>query len=260
MILVTNLEQSVPAPSAISRLLEELSWGGKQGADRLRGGGRYLENVLTAEVLQALDFLPRTAFLAQVFRAASGADRAREVHAAAAEDATVTVLPGPMACAALDPASRTGIEIQPDAIVASPTTYALVEAKHNVTGTFGPHQLARELAHTLLIAPPRVPLLLLILHRPPPIRVQTRGVLCVTEAVSLSIDDVLSVLHAEGHTLSRDEVLDRAPASVAWTTWSTLRDSLGEAVEAFGDGDASIDTAIGRIAGGAIRAIEWHQR
>lgn len=260
MNTVTNLESSVHTPSAIARLLEELSWGGKLGADRLRGGGRYLENVLTAEVLQALDFLPRTAFLAQIFRAASGSDRAREAHAVVAEVATVTVLPGPMACAALDPASLTGIEIQPDSIIASPTTYALVEAKRNGSGTFGPHQLARELAHTLIVAPPRVPLLLLILHRPPPIRVKTRGVLSLTEAISLSIDNVLAVLHAEGHTLARDEVLDRVPTSVAWITWSTLRDALGDAVDAFGTGDASIETSIGRIAGGAIRAIEWHQR
>jgi len=119
MKIVSNPEPNVPIPSAIARLLEELSWGGKQGADRLRGGGRYLENVLTAEVLQALDFLPRNAFLAQIFRAASGADLARERHAAAAEDATVTVLPGPMACAALDPGSRTGI----DTPCSGPATY-----------------------------------------------------------------------------------------------------------------------------------------
>ena len=172
MLPVTTLEPNVPTPSAIARLLEELSWGGKAGADRLRGGGRYLENVLTAEVLQALDFLPRTAFLAHVFRAAQGADRAREEHALAAEDATITVLPGSTPCGARDSANRTAIEIQPDAIITSPTTYALVEAKRNGTGTFGSHQLARELAHTLLVAPPRTPLLLLVLHRPPPIHVQ----------------------------------------------------------------------------------------
>ena len=54
--------------SAIDRLLDELSWEGN--ARKYRGGGRGLENVLTAEVFQALDFLPRDAFLGAVLRGA----------------------------------------------------------------------------------------------------------------------------------------------------------------------------------------------
>jgi hypothetical protein len=259
MSRVTLLEQDLPAPSAIARLLEELSWGGKAGADRLRGGGRHLENVLTTEVLQALDFLPRTAFLARVLRAAHGAERTREEHAVAAEEARITVLPGPTACGTRNSAERSSIEIQPDAIITSPRTYALVEAKRNGAGTFGAHQLARELAHTLLVAPPRSPLLLLVLHSAPPIRVHAHGLLGLTDAVSASIDGVLSVLQAEGHALTRDEVLDRAPTSMAWITWSTLQNALIESVDALGAGDASLTASVHRIAAGAIRAIDWHR-
>ena len=46
---------------AVRCLLDELSWEGN--AWKYREGGLGLENVLTAEVFQALDFLPREAFL-----------------------------------------------------------------------------------------------------------------------------------------------------------------------------------------------------
>ncbi|MBD2648195.1 hypothetical protein H6G92_18560, partial [Nostoc foliaceum FACHB-393] len=42
----------------IGRLLQELSWVGST-IKEYRDGGRGFENVLTAEVFLALDFLPR---------------------------------------------------------------------------------------------------------------------------------------------------------------------------------------------------------
>ena len=60
---MTTLTPAIP--SIIGRLLEELSWTGRL-ITKYRGGGRGFENVLSAEVLQALDFLPRTAFLGSV--------------------------------------------------------------------------------------------------------------------------------------------------------------------------------------------------
>ncbi|HEV8555564.1 MAG TPA: hypothetical protein VGR06_04100 [Actinophytocola sp.] len=57
----------------VGRLLEELSWEGPR-VRQYRFGGRGLENVLTAEVLTALDFLPRRGFLGAVLAAAHGAD------------------------------------------------------------------------------------------------------------------------------------------------------------------------------------------
>ena len=51
--------------SVIGRLLEELSWVGHT-IKSYREGGRGFENVLTAEVFQALDFLPRSNFLGKI--------------------------------------------------------------------------------------------------------------------------------------------------------------------------------------------------
>ncbi len=54
---------SIEDPTVLGRLLEELSW---EGHGRIktayRTGGRGQENVLAAEVLMPLDFLPRSQF------------------------------------------------------------------------------------------------------------------------------------------------------------------------------------------------------
>jgi len=47
---------------------------------------------LTAEVVQALDFLPRAAFMGEILRAAHGAAAARATAAAEVELATVPIV------------------------------------------------------------------------------------------------------------------------------------------------------------------------
>ncbi|MEV6413229.1 hypothetical protein [Kribbella sp. NPDC051718] len=78
--------------SMLGRLLEEISWEGRL-VRGYRNGGRGRENVLTAEVLGPLSYLPRSTFLAAVFRAAHGADETRELIAREAEEARITLLP-----------------------------------------------------------------------------------------------------------------------------------------------------------------------
>lgn len=73
---------STPSSSIVGKLLEEISW---EKARDYRAGGQGRENVLTAEVLVGLDFLPRTHFLGEVIRAAHGAEKARNQLAAEAE-------------------------------------------------------------------------------------------------------------------------------------------------------------------------------
>ena len=80
-------------PSAIGRLLREISWEGKK-TTQYRKGGLGHENVLTTEVFQALDFLPRRLFLGAVLAEATGADSARQQLVAEIEDAELDLLPG----------------------------------------------------------------------------------------------------------------------------------------------------------------------
>jgi hypothetical protein len=77
--------------SAIGRLLQEVSF---EDARSYHDGGTGRENVLTVEVFQALDFLPREGFLGSVTGAAHGANRARERLIEDIENTTVEVLIG----------------------------------------------------------------------------------------------------------------------------------------------------------------------
>ena len=103
-----------PPDSAIGRLLTELSWSGRS-IRQYRHGGAGFENVLTAEVLQALDFLPRATFLGGVLDQAHGADEARKTLAEEIEQAEVTVLPGDLELNPAGHGKRTKVIVQSDA-------------------------------------------------------------------------------------------------------------------------------------------------
>ncbi|ANZ41641.1 hypothetical protein BBK82_42530 [Lentzea guizhouensis] len=109
--------------SVLGRLLEEISWEGSS-VRRYRDGGRGLENVLSAEVLAALDFLPRT-FLGAVVGNAHGADGVRGVLAREVEEAKLSFLPDEFV---LNPDGRSRGEqliVQFDASVATSWCYAI---------------------------------------------------------------------------------------------------------------------------------------
>jgi hypothetical protein len=92
-LLITVMTKPLPRNSSVvGRLLEELSWVGAT-IRNYRNGGRGYENVLTAEALQALDFLPRGAFLGAVLDVAHGADTARAKLISEIEEAKFTLLP-----------------------------------------------------------------------------------------------------------------------------------------------------------------------
>jgi hypothetical protein len=84
--------------------------------------------VTWAEVLTALDYLPRDAYLTNVLRHAHGTSAAAEHAAAEAEAAEIVFLPEEIA---LKPADRSGSQliVQPDAAITSPNTVVLLEAK-----------------------------------------------------------------------------------------------------------------------------------
>jgi hypothetical protein len=152
----------------IGRLLEEISWEGKR-VRLYRHGGRGMENILTAEVLLHLSFLPRTHFLAELLLAAHGAKDALRGIAAQIEDCELSVLPQELK---LQPAE---IVVQPDALLETVGGYVLVEAKRIKKASFQREQLAREYLAVLREAKARDPVLLLILGSPPPVTVKKQG-------------------------------------------------------------------------------------
>jgi hypothetical protein len=230
--------------STIRRLLDEVSWEGN--ASRYRGGGLGRENVLTAEVIQALDFLPRDAFLGQqALRNARGADLARDHAASDVENLLVDVLPGDLELPACQ------IRAQPDALLSSDHSYVFVEAKRIRTAAFQEEQLARELLLTAHHAAGRQPLLLLVLGEPPPIPVRGHGLLGIADAVRLG-----SELMSE--RLGKEVSMPNPLTAVAYSTWTDLADSVVRAADAYQNQDQSAVQAIRRIATSAAEAVSAH--
>ena len=75
------------------------------------------------------------------------------------------------------------VEVQPDAIITTPSVYCLVEAKRIRSSSFQPRQLAREFVMAQQFAGERRPILALLLSAPPPVRVQGRGRLSIRDAI-----------------------------------------------------------------------------
>jgi hypothetical protein len=237
-------------PSIIGRLLEELSWTGKQIIS-YRGGGRGFENVLATEVLQALYFLPRSTFLATTARALhDGSLATRSAFAAEAEEAEFLVLPG--GGMYLEAANIPKVEVQPDAIITTPRVYCLVEAKRIRSSSFQPRQLAREFLMAHQFAGKRRPLLVLLLSSPPPVRVQGRGRLSIRDSIVAALPEVFSTGTDFTGWVSRIE------DTVCWLTWAELAQQIRLTQTSFTSGNPSVDAMVKRITDSLLKSIEWH--
>src|SRR5687768_9343909 len=107
------------SPSIIGRLLEEISWEGN--ATHYREGGRGFENVLTAEVFQALDFLPRTSFLGRIIQTMEGGSpETLNLLAEQVEEACFSLLPGDIVLSEHVSPGESPLCVQPDGILKSP--------------------------------------------------------------------------------------------------------------------------------------------
>ena len=239
------------ASSIVGKLLEEISW---EKARDYRAGGQGRENVLTAEVLIGLDFLPREAFLGRVLRAAHGANEARGSLARKVEELQMQFLPGDFSSGGVDVKSR--LVVQPDAIFETPNTYTLVEAKRIRYGSFQPEQLAREYITLMSRTGPAVPLLLL-LGVAPPVRVKGTGLLEIEEAVGRFLGPVLDRV-ADPLLPSKSELMERIPEIFCWISWPELDDSVRDAVATYSASGSSGDASVQRMAAFVRNAIAWH--
>lgn len=236
--------------SIIGRLLEELSWSGPQIVS-YRGGGRGFENVLSTEVLQALYFLPRSAFLGSVIRAFNGgSSTTRMAFESEAEEADFLVLPG--GGMHLHAENIPKVEVQPDAIITTPNVYCLVEAKRIRSSSFQPRQLAREFLMAHQFAGERRPMLALLLSGPPPVRVQGHGRLSIHEAIVTALPQVFCV----GADFSSWE--SRIEETVFWLAWAELAEQIRLAQSRITFADQSVAAAIKRITSSLLKSIEWH--
>lgn len=241
--------------SAIGQLLDELSWAGRL-VRRMRGGGIGDENVLTTEVMLALDLLPRSAFLGAVIAAACGADHARAVVVEGIEAAEVLVLPGDRTACRRGEPDADPVRVQPDTIIRSTDSWVFVEAKsQQPRATFQPEQLARELVVTLEQARERHPLLLLVLGSPPPVKVRGRGASAIREAIAT---DLAAVTRLQPDSPDLQQLVDRVDEVVAWTTWNEIAAVVTNALPSVTTGNGSVDAGVHRAARLLLDAVERH--
>lgn len=241
----------VTAMSMVGKLLEEVSW---EHATSYRQGGRGRENVLSAEVLMALDFLPRDRFLGAAIRAAKGADHARNVLVNEIEEAELRFLPGDMTLAP----NRSGndqLVVQPDALITSPGSFVLVEAKRVRSSSFQPEQLAKEYVATTAHAATRTPLILL-LGAVPPVLVRGRGRMSLEDAISAELESVL--LRANNEQLALEGLVERIHDVFCWITWTELSAVIGNQAADFSTSDPSVNASVRRLAKSLRSSIAWH--
>ena len=244
-----------PNSSVLGRLLAELSWVGSTIRD-YRNGGRGYENVLTAETLLALDFLPRQLFLGNVLAGAHGADSARIRLISEIEEAEFTLLPGNHPLVPSGDRHQTQMSVQPDGIIKSPSTYTILEAKRIRASSFQPEQLAREFVLALREAGPRKPILLLIVGEAPPVKVAGHGKLSIPEAISLYLDSVL--IRAENHSFTNQQAKHLINEVVCWITWDEIAEIVNQQSDAFQSTNESVQGCINRLCKSVTNAISWH--
>jgi hypothetical protein len=215
----------------------------------MRRGGRNQENVLTTEVLQALDWLPRSAFLGAVMARLHGTiDSPNGALQRSAEHLSFSVLPG---WYYLNSTLGTKIEVQPDALLQSESVLVMVEAKRFGPAYFTTHQLAREFLLAHQIAGDRTPLLLLIIDKGPNVLVKLRGRCPIEHAI---VESLPALVPPQEIATWRS----RIPATVAWITWNEIAEVLQGSLRAYKTSDPSHRASVERLAGHAAGIIQWH--
>lgn len=245
--------------SVVGRLLATVSW---EHATWYHAGGQGRENVLTAEVFQALDLLPRTSFLGNLLLMAHGAESTIKVLADEVEELNFTLLPDSIYISEGSPRGRKRLWVQPDGLMESKSVFCLVEAKRIKTGSFQAEQLAREYLAALRQAKARNkrPLLLLVLPKGPEVRVSARGartrLMTIRDAIAEPLGDLLQ--RAEPEFATAEELLAQIESVIAYATWDEIKAAVSGALRGFRSGDASIDSSVSRVAETLLAAIKWH--
>jgi len=257
---INSCEDDFPRSAAnqrpLGRLLEEISWeGGK--CTRFRQAGRGLENVLTTEVFQSIDLLPRSLFLAKIIEnCKGGATVARQKLIADAENVRITVLPGNTYLCPTQQNFASRIGVQPDVLIESQNIYCFVEAKR-IKGqpSFQPEQLARQFVVACRDAGDRVPILLLVLPGAPPVKIG-RYHKEVYDAIADELDIV--VQKTEGLAITAEGLNKVIDKSVIWTTWESIASVIADETTRLSDDASPVISTIQRVARYATNAIQWH--
>jgi len=242
--------------SVLGRLLEELSWVGKT-IKNYREGGRGYENVLTAEVFQSLDFLPRKQFFGEIIKNSHGADATRKILFDEIENIDFCLLPGNHYLIPSGTRHQTKLPVQPDGLIESENIYGVIEAKRIRSSSFQSEQLAREYVLALRDSNDKKPLLFLILGDKPPVKVTKHGKISIKDSIEIYIESVLE--RTERHSISKEVAMAQVDDVVCWITWEEIYNITKSQKDLFSIEDNSTRASITRLANSIIKSIEWHK-
>lgn len=235
----------------VGRLLEEISW---ERATNYREVGRGLENVLSAEVLQALNFLPRKHFLGALMQAAHGAEKTRTLLVSEIEEAAMEFLPGDLPLSLGNTTFRQ-VHVQPDALLTLPGAYVLVEAKRLRRSAFQLNQLAREYVAVMAHAQGRLPLIVLF-GVMPPVSIKGLGKMSVKEAVAGEL--ALALAESGSDPLAAEDLMETIDEVFCWISWAEIDAVIRKQSATFAASDASVHGSVQRLAASITTAIAWH--
>jgi hypothetical protein len=187
-----------------------------------------------------------------VIGSAHGSARTCALLKEQAEDAEFFPLPGDTW---LEVASIPKTNVQPDLIVKTLSVYCVVEAKRLRQSSFQPFQLAREflLAHKAKDkTPQQLPLLFLVLSKPPPVLVHGKGRHSLQDAVATGLRDLIP--QPEGVSAWQEKIDE----TVSWITWHEIDQIVRQNLSAIDVEDASMRASMKRLVASISDSIKRH--
>jgi hypothetical protein len=246
--------------TAIGRLIEVISWHGKN-IRHFRNEGSGMEDVLTTEVMQALDLLPRSHFLAPVLEACEGlATNARALLSDEVEALRVEAHADRFQLNPSQESHQSSIAVDPDVVLETPEVLAFIEAKRLASSAaFQYEQLARQYFVLTRDAGARPSCLILLLASDPPVKVKdVPGKIDPIEAIRKTLPAVYD--RADPHPLSLDTLLESVDDHLLWITWQRLEGAVATAAKTFSSGNRSIDASVARTAQPILGCVARHKR
>jgi hypothetical protein len=146
--------------------------------------------------------------------------------------------------------------VQPDVIIESPSVYCLVEVKRIKRGSFQQEQLARELLVALQRSGTKLPVLLLVLPKPPPVHVAGRGPLTILQAVEGPLSQVIAKVPDYSRSIA--DTLAMVDTTIPFTTWDAIYSIVKAGVESYASAADPIRGTIQRLADSVFTAVEWN--
>lgn len=237
------------------RLIKELAGeGGRIGL--YAEGGIHIENVVSALVLQGLDFLPRSEFLgAIVANAVGGSSDAKYLFRSQAEKASILFQPN--FGFRVNKHNHHRETVTPDALIETDDVFLVVEAKRAKQSQFKEEQLARQYVTTIREAKQKdkKPLLVLMIGQGPEVKVEkATGKRHFKQDIREKLPAVLQKVDS---AYDQDTISEMIDDIVAWTTWADVLRTVENQLDMF-DKTASGYGTIERLANFTMDVIQRH--